>query len=80
MKTIIQFSDQQIPVYIIDNKGKKPNNKLIDTLVDILDRKIKTGKRTVKKFLDTLDSIEIVGSDAILYSKKWTDTLALSLF
>lgn len=76
MKILITFRNKQIPVYFED----KSNKKALDKLMEIINQKFKTGKRTVTTFLNSLDSIEIVGSDAILYSSKDTDTLALSLY
>ncbi|ANE48141.1 hypothetical protein SY83_19685 [Paenibacillus swuensis] len=75
MKTVIEVQNKKVPVYF-EEKSKKA----LDKLIEVINLKIKTGKRTVTKFLNSLDSIEIVGSDAILYSSKETDTLALSLY
>jgi hypothetical protein len=74
-KVIIQFHENQIPVYCKDDK-----RKMIDMLMEVLERKLMTGKRTVQKFLSTLDSVEIEGSEAILYSTRERGTLALSLY
>lgn len=76
MKTTILFCGNQIPVYLEKTQHKKAMNKL----TEILHLKLKDSKRLVKKFLYSLDSIEIVGGDAILYSKNNLDTLALSLY
>jgi hypothetical protein len=78
MKKIIEFEQKQIPVYT-DLTGKKALNAL-NSLIRILEMKIKTGKSTVKKYLKSLDSIEIQGCEAILYSKNSMDTLALSIY
>ncbi len=54
---------------------------MLALLTSILEQKMKSGKKTVqKKFIRSLDSVEIEGSEAILYSKREWDTLALSLY
>jgi hypothetical protein len=79
MKTTISISNQLIPVYIMRTISKNKLAKLLDKLVATLEAKTQKGKQTVQKYLATLDSIEIDGSDAILYSKEYLDTLPLSL-
>jgi hypothetical protein len=74
-KVIIQFRDKRIPVYCQDDR-----RKMIDMLLEVLERKWITGRRSVQKFLRTLDSVEIEGSEAILYSTRERGILALSLY
>ncbi|TJY39843.1 3-dehydroquinate dehydratase [Cohnella pontilimi] len=74
-KVIIEFHENQIPVYCKDDR-----RKVIDMLLEVLERKLATGRRTVQRFLATLDSVEIEGSEAILYSTRERGTLALSLY
>ncbi|MCR8842869.1 3-dehydroquinate dehydratase [Paenibacillus sp. SC116] len=76
-KTVyIEFQDRQIPVFCTTISHKNT----FSLLKDALNRKLFTGKRAIKKCLDSLISIEIVGSEAILHSKWENDTLALSLY
>jgi hypothetical protein len=77
MKIMIVFCGNQIPVYL-DTNTRQPKTE--GKLAEVLQLKLMHSKRLVKKFLESLDSIEIEGSDAILYSKNGSDTLALSLF
>lgn len=79
MKTTISISNQLIPVYIMRTISKNKLSKLLDKLAETLEQKTKRGKQTVQKYLATLDSIEIDGSDAILYSREYIDTLPISL-
>jgi hypothetical protein len=74
-KVFIQFRDHEIPVYFKDDR-----RKMLDTLREVLERKWNHGRQSVKKFLRTLDSVEIEGSEAILYSVSERGTLALSLY
>lgn len=74
-KVMIEFHDHRIPVYY-DNERRGT----IELLVEVLERKWKSGRRLVQQFLSHLDSIEIEGTEAILYSKKESGTLALSLY
>jgi len=76
MKVIIAFRGREIPVYL----EKAQHKKAIHKLAEILQQKLLSSKQLVRRFLDTLDSIEIIGGDAILYSKSGADTLALSLY
>ncbi|MBW5447188.1 3-dehydroquinate dehydratase [Cohnella sp. CFH 77786] len=74
-KVIIEFHDNVIPVYCMDDR-----RGTIDALKEVLERKWKTGRQLVQRFLSHLDSVEIEGSEAILYSKRERGTLALSLY
>lgn len=75
MKTVINFQNKTIPVFYTTM-----NKKTLSCLLQALEIKVKNGKKAIKKCLDTLISIEIVGCEAILHSKHESDTLALSLF
>nr|WP_253298062.1 3-dehydroquinate dehydratase [Paenibacillus sp. MSJ-34] len=55
------------------------DKKTLISLKETLERKFVKGKKLVKKCLDSLISIEIVGCEAILHTKHEGDTLALSL-
>lgn len=74
-KVIIDFQDHQIPVYWTDER-----RGTIDLLIKVLERKLESGRDLVKRFLASIDSIEIEGSEAILYSSRESGTLALSLY
>jgi len=74
-KVYIDFREHQIPVYWKDER-----RGVIDTLVKVLERKLVSGRELVQRFLSNLDSIEIEGSEAILYSTRERGTLALSLY
>jgi hypothetical protein len=76
MKVIIAFRGNEIPVYL----EKAQHKKAVHKLAEILQQKLLHSKQLVRRFLDSLDSIEIIGGDAILYSKNGVDTLALSLY
>lgn len=77
MKTVyIDFQNRQIPVFCTTVSHKNT----FTLLKDALNRKLVSGKRAIKTCLDSLISIEIIGSEAILHSKRETDTLALSLY
>ncbi|MFD0619437.1 3-dehydroquinate dehydratase [Paenibacillus sp. GCM10027629] len=74
-KQLINFQNKTIPVFYTSM-----NKKTLTALLTALDSKMKNGKKAIKKCLDTLISIEIIGCEAILHSKRESDTLALSLF
>src|SRR3979409_2805983 len=65
MKVIIAFRGNEIPVYL----EKAQHKKAVHKLAEILQQKLLHSKRLVRKFLDSLDSIEIIGGDVILFSK-----------
>jgi hypothetical protein len=75
VKLFITVQNKTVPVYS-DEKNKKKLNLLISAL----ESKVVKGKRAIKKCLDSLISIEIVGCEAILHSYNETDSLALSLY
>lgn len=79
MKTLIMFQNKPVPVYFT-TENKQPVQKVLKLLTSALDHKIRNGKKALKKCLNSLISIEIEGSEAILHSKSENDTLALSLF
>lgn len=79
MRMLICFQNKQIPVYF-KTENNQPVQKILKLLSSTLDNKIQTGKRALKKCLNSLISIEIEGSEAILHSKSENDTLALSLY
>ncbi|MBN3527530.1 MULTISPECIES: hypothetical protein [Paenibacillus] len=77
MKTVyIEFQERQVPVFCTNISHKNT----FSLLMDALNRKVRTGKRAIKTCLETLISIEIVGSEAILHTRREMDTLALSLY
>lgn len=75
MKVFVTIHNKQIPVFA-DNLNKK-TLKLLKTA---LDNKLETGRHALKKCLQTLISIEVVGCEAILHSINERDSLALSLY
>ncbi|OME95308.1 MULTISPECIES: hypothetical protein [Paenibacillus] len=79
MKTLIMFQNKPVPVYFTTD-NKQPVQKVLKLLTSALDHKIQTGKNALQKCLNSLISIEIEGSEAILHSKSENDSLALSLF
>ncbi|AJS59066.1 hypothetical protein [Paenibacillus sp. IHBB 10380] len=79
MTMLITFQNKLVPVYF-STDSKQPVQKTMKLLSNILEVKIQNGKRALKKCLDSLISIEIEGSEAILHSKSENDTLALSLY
>ncbi|UHA73044.1 3-dehydroquinate dehydratase [Paenibacillus sp. 481] len=74
--TYIEFQNKRIPVFCTNISHKNT----FTLLKDALNRKVSSGKRAIRTCLETLISIEIVGSEAILHSRRETDTLALSLY
>lgn len=78
MKILINHQNKRIPVYF--STYNKATQKAINNLLIILDKKIKSGKKSLKTCLDNLISIEIEGCEAILHTRRESDTLALSLF
>jgi hypothetical protein len=76
--TSIKFQNKSIPVYIEPSVTTKSN--AVSLLVETLNRKFISGKKAVKKCLETLVSIEIIGCEAILHSKREFDSLAISLY
>ncbi|MGM1045171.1 hypothetical protein SAMN05661091_2130 [Paenibacillus uliginis N3/975] len=79
MKTLIMFQNKPVPVYFTTD-NKQPVQKVLKLLISALDNKIHNGKKALQKCLNSLISIEIEGSEAILHSKSENDSLALSLF
>ena len=77
MKTLIMFQNKPVPVYFTTD-SKQPVQKVLKLLTSALDHKIKPAKGAAK-CLNSLISIEIEGSEAILHSKSENDSLALSL-
>jgi hypothetical protein len=75
MKLFITIQNKTVPVY-----SDEKNKKKLNLLVSALESKVVKGKRAIKKCLDSLISIEIVGCEAILHSYNETDSLALSLY
>jgi hypothetical protein len=74
-KVMIEFRDNRIPVYYNNER-----RGMIELLVKVLEKKWKSGRRLVQQFLSELDSVEIEGTEAILYSARGNGTLALSLY
>lgn len=75
MKLFITVHNKKVPVYTDEKTNKKFN-----LLKTALESKLVKGRKAVKKCLDSLISIEIVGCEAILHSLNERDTLALSLY
>jgi hypothetical protein len=75
MKMFITIHNKPVPVYS-DEKNKKKFN----LLKSALEAKVTKGRATLKKCLDSIISIEIVGCEAILHSLNERDSLALSLY
>ncbi|AOZ94324.1 hypothetical protein [Paenibacillus crassostreae] len=79
MTMLISFQNRLVPVYFSSDSSQSVQ-KTLRLLSNTLDLKIQSGKRALKKCLESLISIEIEGSEAILHSKSEDDTLALSLY
>ncbi|MDT3424641.1 hypothetical protein J2Z22_000153 [Paenibacillus forsythiae] len=79
MKMMITFQNKLVPVYFT-TENKQPTQKVLRILTSTLEHKINKGKTALKKCLNSLISIEIKGSEAILHSYSENDTLALSLY
>ncbi|GLI06086.1 hypothetical protein YDYSG_21160 [Paenibacillus tyrfis] len=75
MKVFVTIQNKEIPVFA-DNLNKKT----LKLLKLALDKKVENGRRTLKKCLQTLISIEVIGCEAILHSFNEKDSLALSLY
>jgi len=76
MRTFISLHDRPIPVYMHDTNPKKA----LDALVDVLNRKLSTGKAALRRCIQSLISIEIVGSEATLHAMHEHDTRTISLY
>ncbi|NGM81033.1 hypothetical protein G5B47_01265 [Paenibacillus sp. 7124] len=79
MRMLITFQNKLVPVYFT-TENKQPTQKVLRLLTSALDLKINKGKNALKKCLNSLISIEIKGSEAILHSFSENDSLALSLY
>lgn len=79
MRIIINFQNKLVPVYF-STGTKQPIHRTIRLLTSALENKFLYGKQTLRKCLNSLISIEIEGSEAILHSKSEADSLALSLY
>jgi len=79
VKTTILLEDKIVPVYF-NADNTQPVSKLLRLLRRTLENKITNGKKMIKSCLDTVISIEVVGSEAILHTYRESDTLALSLY
>lgn len=79
MRILITFQNNQVPVYF-NTDTKQPVQRTLKLLTSALETKFRTGKQALKKCLNSLISIEIEGSEAILHSKSEFDSLALSLY
>ncbi len=75
MKLFITVQNKTVPVYTDEKTSKKFN-----LLKSALESKVTKGRKAIKKCLDSLISIEIVGCEAILHSLNERDSLALSLY
>ncbi|SCW44347.1 hypothetical protein SAMN04487970_100793 [Paenibacillus tianmuensis] len=75
MKVFVTIQNKEIPVFA-DNLNKKT----LKLLKMALDKKVEDGRMTLKKCLQTLISIEVIGCEAILHSFNEKDSLALSLY
>jgi len=76
MRMFISLHDRPIPVYVQDANPKKA----LDALVETLDRKLRTGKAALRRCIQSLISVEIVGSEATLHAMREHDTRTISLY
>lgn len=79
MRILINFQDNMVPVYF-DVDSKQPVQRTLRLLTSALEYKYYNGKQALKRCLNSLISIEIEGSEAILHSKSELDSVALSLY
>ncbi|MCA0755585.1 3-dehydroquinate dehydratase [Paenibacillus sp. N4] len=75
MKTLMNFQNKTIPVYLTDT-----NKQAIEKLSAVLNRKLTTGKNALKTCIKSLISVEIIGSEATLHSFFERDTLTISIY
>ncbi len=76
MRTYIQIHNRKVPVYSDEPQGTKK----LKLLLTALESKAIHGRRIIRHSLDTLISIEIVESEAILHTVNERDSIALSLY
>jgi hypothetical protein len=76
MRTFISLHDRPIPVYMQDTNPKKA----LELLGETLNRKLQTGKAALRRCIQSLISIEIVGSEATLHAINEHDTRTISLY
>ncbi len=76
MIVMIHFQNKKVPVYSDDTNEKKK----LGLLKAALEHKLIKGKKAIKTCLNSLISIEIIGSEAILHAHNERDTLVLSLY
>jgi hypothetical protein len=76
MRTFVQIKNRKVPVYSDEPQGTKK----LKLLMAALETKATNGKRIIHRSLDTLISIEIVESEAILHTVNERDSIALSLY
>ena len=76
MRTFISLHDRPIPVYMQDTNSKKA----LEMLGETLNRKLQTGKAALRRCIQSLISIEIVGSEATLHAINEHDTRTISLY
>lgn len=67
MRMLITFQNKSVPVYFT-TENKQPTQKVLRILNNTLELKIQKGKSALQKCLNSLISIEIKGSEAILHS------------
>jgi len=76
MRTFIKVQERVVPVYSDEVQGTKK----IKLLSHALKIKSQHGRKAIKQSLNSLISIEIVDSDAILHTLDEHDSFALSLY
>ncbi|HZG84177.1 hypothetical protein [Paenibacillus sp.] len=76
MRTFIEIQERVVPVYSDEVQGTKK----IKLLSHALKEKSLHGRKAIKQSLNSLISIEIVDSDAILHTYNEQDSIALSLY
>lgn len=76
MRTFISLQDRSIPVYLHETNNKKA----LEKLGEVLNRKLRTGKAALRRCIQSLISVEIIGSEATLHAINEKDTLTISLY
>ena len=76
MRTFISLHDRPIPVYVQNANPKKA----LEALIEVLNRKLETGRAALRRCIQSLISVEIVGSEATLHALCEHDTRTISLY
>lgn len=76
MRVFLKIQDKAIPVYTTEKNA----NKKLKLLEKAIHEKLVSGRNAIKASIETLISIEIIDSEAILHSFHENKSFALSLY